>query len=100
MTLVDTSVWLDHFRGVRAIRRLAELLDAGEVVIHPFVHGEIALGHLGRHRAQVLRDLTLLPSVALVPDPDVLHMVEARRLAGSGIGWVDAHLLAAALHAR
>jgi predicted nucleic acid-binding protein len=99
MTLVDTSVWIDHFRGAPASRGLAELLEAGEVVIHPFVRGEIALGHLGRRRAQVLRDLTLLPCVALVPDDDVLHMVEARRLAGSGIGWVDAHLLASALHA-
>lgn len=100
MILVDTSVWIDYFRGATASRALAELLAAAEVVVHPFVHGEIALGHLGRRRAQILRDLAILPRASVVADDDVIQMVEAHRLAGSGIGWVDAHLVAAALHAR
>jgi predicted nucleic acid-binding protein len=99
VTLVDTSVWIDYFRGARGSRGLAELLEAAEVIVHPFVRGEITLGHLGRRRAQILRDLTLLPRATLVPDDDVLQMVQAHRLAGSGIGWVDAHLLASALDA-
>ncbi|HZP41156.1 MAG TPA: PIN domain-containing protein [Candidatus Binatia bacterium] len=100
MTLVDASVWIDHFRGGSASRPLPELLEAGDVAVHPFVHGELALGHLGRHRDRILRDLATLPRLGVIPDADVLAFVEMHHLAGSGIGWIDAHLLAAALHAR
>jgi hypothetical protein len=100
LTLVDTSVWIDHFRGGSASRPLRALLEAGDVVVHPFVHGELALGHLGRARDRILRDLAILPRLDVVPDADVLAFAEMHRLAGSGIGWVDAHLVAAALHGR
>ncbi len=100
MILVDTSVWIDYFRGSPACQELGALLEGAEIVVHPFVHGEIALGHLGRRRDQILRDIATLPGVDVVPDADVLYLVEAQRLGGTGIGWVDAHLLAAALHAR
>ena len=98
MILVDTSVWIDYFRGVAAARALADLLEANEVSVHPFVRGELALGGLGRRRIGILDDLAVLPHASLVSDDEVLHMVDARRLMGSGIGWVDAHLVAAALH--
>jgi hypothetical protein len=62
--------------------------------------GEIALGRLGARREDVIRDLARLPRADLVPDDEVLAMVSARRLAGSGIGWVDAHLVASALVRR
>jgi predicted nucleic acid-binding protein len=100
VTLVDASVWIAHFRGASAARRLADLLESGDVVVHPFVQGELALGHLGRRRATILRDLSILPRVGVVPDDDVLQLVEMHRLAGSGIGWIDAHLVASALHER
>ena len=79
MTLVDTSVWTT-ISGAPPPPGADRVARSGDVVIHPFVRGEIALGHPGRRRAQVLRDLTLLPCVALVPDDDVLHMVEARQI--------------------
>ena len=94
MILVDTSVWVDHFR--RGSPPLRALLEAGEVVCHPMVIGEIALGHLSRRR-EVLALLSELPMVVDVAHAEVLHMVDAHALAGSGIGWVDAHLLASAL---
>ena len=100
MILVDTSVWIDHFRRATGSRTLVDLLEAGNVGMHPFVLGEIALGRLGARRDDVLRDLARLPHADLVPDEDALAMVEARRLAGSGIGWVDAHLAASALARR
>lgn len=100
MTLVDTSVWIQHFRGASTVQDLGELLEEAEVVVHPFVYGEIALGHLGRRRDQILGDLATLPRLAVVPDDEVLALVTMHRLDGSGIGWVDAHLIAAALHAR
>jgi len=92
--LVDTSVWVDHLVGGNPA--LAELLEAGEVETHPFVVGELALGNL-RWRDGILEYLEALPSVPRAEDAEVLHLVEDRGLAGSGLGWVDAHLLASAL---
>lgn len=93
MILVDTSVWVEHLR--RGQPRLAELLDAAEVAGHPFVLGELALGHL-RRRDEILELLAALPQVEPASHEEVLGFVEHRKLAASGIGWVDAHLLAAA----
>lgn len=92
MILVDTSVWVNHFRADD--ERLAALLAAEEVLGHPFVTGEIALGYLPR-RAAVLRELRDLPQAALASDGEVLDLIEALRLYGRGIGYIDAHLLAA-----
>jgi predicted nucleic acid-binding protein len=91
--LVDTSVWIDHFR--RPNRDLEELLDEGRVVTHPFVIGELACGSL-HHRAEVLRLLDALPAAPLAAHHEVLMFVERQRLYGSGLGWIDLHLLASA----
>jgi hypothetical protein len=93
MVLVDTSVWIDHLR--RRSERLAGLLEDGLIVCHPFVVGELACGHLAR-RAEMLALLQRLPTLALVSYDEALRFVDARHLAGSGLGWVDVHLLAAA----
>ena len=94
MILADTSVWVDHFRHGNP--RLRELLEAGEVAMHPMVLGEIACGNLAR-RGVTLRFLEHLPVVPQLPDHVVREAIEVRRLWGKGIGWVDAHLLASAL---
>ena len=92
MILVDTSVWVDHLRAAdRALRRL---LEAGEIVTHPFVIGELALGDL-RQREFILNTLRDLPQTIVASDQEVLHFIHRYRLFGSGIGYVDAHLLAA-----
>jgi hypothetical protein len=91
--LVDTSVWIDHFR--RGNDQMASVLGAAEVHCHPFVIGEIACGNL-RKRRDILSLLKNLPEVPLADHGEVLHFVEAHRLMGTGIGWVDAHLLTAA----
>jgi hypothetical protein len=91
--LVDTSVWVDHLRYGRSA--LAARLEAGDVACHPFVLGELACGRLARRR-EILSLLAELPQVGLVEHDEVLAFVDANRLAGSGIGWVDAHLLASA----
>ena len=94
MILVDTSVWIDHFRHRN--EALAARLERGDVVTHPFVIGELALG--GLHQAtKTLALLAELPACAVVSQADALALVERRSLAGSGIGWVDVHLLASAL---
>lgn len=91
MILVDTSVWIDHFR--KGDELLAELLDRAEVVTHPFVIGELALGQLPRRQA-VLADLRGLPQVTVAHHDEVMHFIERERLFGTGIGYLDAHLLA------
>ena len=93
MILVDTSVWIDHLRADDP--GLRELLEAGDVVVHPFVVGEIALGAL-RRRGAVLANLKDLPRSVVAEDDEVMALIERESLFGHGIGWVDAHLLAAA----
>ena len=93
MILADTSVWVDHLRHGNA--RLAALLEEGQVAGHLFVAGEIALGHLER-RAEILALLADLPQVPPADHEEVLSFVEQHGIAGSGLGWVDVHLLAAA----
>ena len=93
MILVDTSVWVEHLR--HGLPRLATLLQAGEVLIHPWVIGELACGNL-RKRSQVLELLQGLPAVTVASDAEVLLLIEREQLMGRGIGYIDAHLVAAA----
>jgi predicted nucleic acid-binding protein len=93
LILVDTSVWVDHLRRKNA-RLEAALLD-GQVISHPFVIGELALGHLLRRR-EILGLLSELPQATLATHEEVLALVDRHHLAGAGIGWIDAHLLASA----
>jgi predicted nucleic acid-binding protein len=91
MILADTSVWIDHFRKGDAW--LARLLNEAQILTHPFVIGEIALGSLKNPR-RVLSELKDLPEANPASDDEVLAFIEAARLTGSGIGYLDAHLLA------
>jgi hypothetical protein len=91
--LIDTSVWVDHLRT--GDKNLAALLDTGTVLAHPFVIGELALGDL-RQRQIVLSALADLTHAIMATEAEVLHFIERHGLFGRGIGYVDAHLLAAA----
>jgi len=93
MILADTSVWVDHLR--RGDAKLAELLNAGQVLSHRFVIGELALGNL-RNRDVVLEALQNLPEASIATDQEVLHFIARHALSGRGIGYVDVHLLVAA----
>ncbi len=92
MILVDTSVWVDHLRAGDAA--LAADLEAGAVCMHPFVLGELACGNL-RNRAELLDLLARLPAAPVASDAEALEFIERRTLFGRGIGYIDAHLLAA-----
>ncbi len=94
MILVDTSIWIDHLR--RGIPLLGDFLNAGEVVIHPFVIGELACGNLA-NRKEIMELLSALPQINLATHYEALYLVESRSLTGHGIGWIDVHLLASAL---
>jgi len=91
MILVDTSVWVEHLR--RGESALARRLNAGEVLGHPLVIGEIAMGNL-RQRETVLGSLRALPRAVVASDDEVMAYVEREALHGLGVGYVDAHLLA------
>lgn len=97
MILVDTSVWAAHFRSGR--RDLSTLLEQQQVLGHPFVIGELACGRLP-HRAQALADLAQLPAAPVAVQDEVLELIDRHRLMGTGLGWVDAHLLASSFLAR
>jgi predicted nucleic acid-binding protein len=92
MILVDTSVWIDHLRAADA--KLARLLNEAQVLAHPCVTGELALGNL-KHRDAILNALQDLPQAPVATDDEVLRFIERNQLYGSGIGYIDAHLLAA-----
>lgn len=93
MILVDTSVWIDHLHTAEP--DLVDLLEAGSVAVHPAVIGELALGRMA-DREIVLGALARLAAPVAARDAEVLQLIERHRLAGSGIGWADAHLLASA----
>ena len=92
MILADTSIWVDHLRRRDAV--FADLLNRSEILIHPFVISELALGNL-RQRSVVLDSLVLLPPAVVASNDEVLEFIETNLLSGSGIGYVDVHLLAA-----
>lgn len=91
MILADTSVWIDHFRSGNAEMR--EHLDRGNIVVHPFIIAELALGSL-RERSKLLALLDLMPQVRKARLSEVRLTIEARRLYNLGIGLTDAHLIA------
>lgn len=91
MILVDTSVWVDHLRT--GDRLLAELLEAGEVLAHPYVIGELSLGSL-HNRDVFLGLLRTIPRTSLASDDEVWRFIDDHALYGRGIGYVDVHLLA------
>ena len=91
--LVDTSVWIDHFRRPNA--DLEHLLDEGRVSTHPFVIGELACGSLAR-RIEILQLIEALPCTTVATHGEVLTFIERQRLNGAGLGWIDVHLLASA----
>jgi hypothetical protein len=91
--LVDTSVWIDHLG--RSNADLASALNAGQVVVHPFVIGEIALGALAQ-RERTLRGLKRLPPAVVATDAEVTSLIEREQIFGLGIGYIDVHLLASA----
>lgn len=94
MILADTSVWIDHFRSPEPV--LMRLVEASELLMHPFVLGELAMGSLADRKLR-LRLWAMMPTLPAVSLEDVLALVEGRRLYSRGIGYMDASLLASSL---
>jgi len=94
MVLVDTSVWVDHFR--QGIPLLEDILSSGQATTHQFIIGELACGNL-KNRTQILNLFSDLPSLKTATHEEALHFIEIHSLSGAGIGWIDVHLLASAI---
>jgi len=94
MILVDTSVWIDHLRSPEA--KLQTLLEDDEVITHPLVRLELALGSIA-DRKKMLNHLSLLVQATVVGTDELFAVVELRRLYRRGIGITDLHLIASAL---
>ncbi|MFM5954764.1 MAG: type II toxin-antitoxin system VapC family toxin [Novosphingobium sp.] len=93
MILVDTSIWADHLH--RPIESLLDAIGDGSVVHHPFVTGELALGNPA-NRMRLVEMLDTLPQARVVDQSSLISFVEAQGVGGTGVGFVDAHLLASA----
>jgi predicted nucleic acid-binding protein len=93
MILVDTSIWINHLR--RGDPVLIRLLNEDQVLIHPFVVGELACGSL-KSRNQILNLLKSLPQATVATDPKTLDFIGTHAIMGRGVGYVDAHLCASA----
>ncbi len=94
MVLIDTSVWIDHFRGANTV--LEFLLNEYEIVTHPFVLGELACGNF-KNRHEIFELLSNLPSLEPVSEEEYFIFIEKNKLFGLGLGFVDIHLLAASI---
>jgi predicted nucleic acid-binding protein len=94
MILIDTSVWVSHFR--QANPQLGNLLLQDEVLIHPMIIGELACD-TPPNRSQTLADLKLLAPVKIATHEEVITLIERHQLFGMGCGWVDVNLLASVL---
>ncbi len=94
MILADTSVWIDHLRSDN--KEMRRHLAQGQIVIHPFIIAEIALGSL-KDRTTTLALLDLLPQVPMARLTELRFTIEARRLYNLGIGLTDAHLIVSVL---
>lgn len=90
MILIDTSVWVDFLR--MEPKAVTKVLQGGQVVMHPFVIGELALGSMSG-RTEKLETFKDLPPALVAEDSEVLASIDRWKLYGKGIGYIDAHLL-------
>jgi hypothetical protein len=88
---VDTSVWMEHLKNRN--RSLVTLLEAGRVLCHPFIVGEISSLSL-RQQGEILDRLERLPQVGMATHKEVLTLIEIHGLRGEDLSWVDLQLLA------
>ena len=94
MVLVDTNIWINHFKKTDA--ELVANLNTGSVACHPYIIGELACGNL-KKRSEILALFQSLPSAPVVEPDELLSFIETNALMGKGLGYIDIHLLASAV---
>lgn len=93
--LVDTSVWVDHFR--RRNEALVALLTLDLALMHPMIVTELACGTPPAPRVRTLSDIAMLPQTRQANLNEVRELIEREQLFGLGCGLVDLALLASTL---
>jgi len=94
MVLVDTSIWIDHFRNSND--QLVELLNDGEVFCHPFIIGELACGNI-KNRKKIIAALQALPQSSIIEHNEIMIFIEKNKIIGKGLGYIDVAILASSL---
>ena len=94
MILADTSIWIDHFHTKNV--QLEMLAEAEDLLCHPLVIAELALGSL-KSRALTIQYLKALPTTQGIETEELLHFVESEKIYSRGVGLVDATLLASCI---
>lgn len=94
MILADTTIWIDFWRSGNP--EMDKLLVKGEIAMHPFIVGQLALGSL-HDRTRTLAFLDRMTQVQVARIAEVRSMIEAHALYSKGIGLTDAHLIASCL---
>jgi predicted nucleic acid-binding protein len=94
MVLVDTSVWVTHLQMGHS--KLERFLQDGDVACHPFIVGELACGNL-KNRSEILSLIQSLPMTIEAEHQEVLQFIENHQLMGTGLGYIDVHLMASAV---
>lgn len=95
MILIDTSVWIDHLRS--PLPEVNRLIDNDRVLMHPMVIGELACGNMV-DRGRTMTKLTRFPDILESSHGEVLALIESQTLMGTGIGYIDAHLICSVLN--
>ena len=93
--LIDTSVWIDHFRKRNSA--LVDLIEADSGLNHPMILAELACGTPPVPRAQTLSDIGLLQRSNQASLMEVIDFIEREKLYGLGCGLVDMVLLSSTL---
>jgi hypothetical protein len=94
LILVDTSIWIDHLRSADA--KLQLLLQNDQVMTHPYIRLELALGSMAS-REKVLADLALLPQAPVVAAEELFGLIDHKKLYRRGIGVTDLQLICCAI---
>lgn len=94
MILVDTSIWIDHFRHGDA--ELTKIIEDDRLLCHPFIVGELALGSL-REREAVIAFLAAQRVPVIATHAEVMTVIDRHSIFSMGIGYTDAHLLTSTL---
>ena len=93
MVIVDTNVWIDFFKGKIQAKKLSEIIELGEILIHPFVLTELVFGGL---KKEFQKKLEIMQVTEILSEEKKRLFIQKEKLCGRGLGLVDIHLLASA----